>query len=173
MFALREVNEKEISYQINAQSAAFPSLNLRGGDITEIEKASQKYEDETNFEIPRIRQDVTLGVTSLKIKQTAKLEFQVDYLAVRNPPLVMIRLDEVSSFLRTQRTLRRMMIPNRGQFHEGANTFIIKPSSIPGFEAELASAIRPGKNYRLTIALMDEANAGMPESEDFYVNPNF
>ena len=85
----------------------------------------------------------------------------------------MIRLDEVSSFLRTQRTLRRMMIPNRGQFHEGANSFIIKSSSEPGYEAELASAIRPGRNYRLTIALMDEANAGMPESEDFFANPNF
>ncbi|MCM2324158.1 MAG: hypothetical protein NDJ90_12935, partial [Oligoflexia bacterium] len=172
MFALRDLGDQDTSFQINAQSAAFGGRELRGGAITEIERITQRYAQETDFDQPSIRQDLTLEVASLKVEQKEDQgNFELKFHASRKPGVVVVKLDELSDYLRVATTLRRLMIPNRGQFNAGVNLFPLDREGKPGFQRELACSLRPGRNYRVTVALIDGENVGPGQSEEFFVNP--
>ncbi|MCM2277883.1 MAG: hypothetical protein NDJ89_07375 [Oligoflexia bacterium] len=172
LLALRDLREEEISFQINARSAAFGTRDLRGGTITEIEKLTQRYADETDFDRPILRQDPGLELSRLKAEALEGTgAVKVAFTAARAPGLLMIKLDELSSTLRIATPVRRMLIPNRGGFQAGRNELLLERSEIPGFRRELACALRPGRNYRLTLALIDGGNAGPAQSTEFFVNP--
>lgn len=171
LVALRSQGENAISYQINAQSAAFPAVAIKGGMISEIEKISQKYEKETDFEKTRIRHDLTLEASRLAFDVIDIDRFELRFEASRNPQMVLIKVDELSDYLRLQTTVRRFLVPNRGRFQQGENRISLERFGEPGFQKELAQAIRANKNYRITVALIDGENAGPAASIDFFVNP--
>lgn len=172
LLALRGMEDSKISYQINAQSSAFPTLNIKGADLTEVEKLTERYRKETEYDRPAPQVGISeMEVRHLKVKQLSTQQFEVSFQTKIRPPLLLIRLEVFQNFFGNYKTVEELLIPKEYTlqlFREGDNQFVIEPSYDILFTSQLSKAIKAGHNYRLTIAVLDERHSGPPQSVEFY-----
>lgn len=169
--ALREQGETDLSFHITTQSSAFPAIDIDGGKINDIDKITQRFARETDFDHPQLGQNLSLGITGLQLQVVSESRYEVKFAAAVEAPMVLIKIDSVSSLLKLTGSVKRLLIPNRGQFPAGANTLVLDSVMGEGFRKDLAQVLEPGKTYRMTIALVDGRTSGPAVSVEFKTKP--
>ena len=174
MLAFQTLNDSQLSFHISAQTMAFPSVDVDGGSITEIEKITQRFARETDFDQPganRTGQDLELAISNLVMEVKSASLYEIRFTAAKEAPMVLIKIDEVSDFLKFTSTVKRILVPNRGQFPKGDNVLVLDAVGGIGFRKELAERLEPGNTYRFTIALVEKLTSGPAVSVEFKTKP--
>lgn len=174
MSALRTQKVNDISYQVTIKSTAFPTIDIKSGDITEIEKITQAYTKATDFDKSPVVKDFELEVTGMKSEvikiNNKEYRVRVTFNLAKAPEMVVFRLDEQSSLLRISERLKQIVVYNRGQFKQGPNEIILDKNSSNDYEQALAELLEEDTNYALGVATILGKTSGPVSTTKFYTH---